>query len=111
MNAQKIGLDPLEVDVTTTVAAIDDPNVQVIDCREQEEWDAAHVDGTTLIPLGALGQRLGELDRNRPVIIVCRSGNRSLIAARQLTAIGFVDVKSMNGGLISWAQQGLPLVY
>ena len=111
MNAQKIGLDPLEVDVTTTVAAIDDPNVQVIDCREQEEWDAAHVDGTTLIPLGALGQRLGELDRTRPVIIVCRSGNRSLIAARQLTAIGFVDVKSMNGGLISWAQQGLPLVY
>ncbi len=111
MSFQKTDLHPLEVDVPSTVSALNDPDVQIIDCREQEEWDAAHVDGTTLMPLDSIGQRLGELDRNRPVIIVCRSGRRSLIAAQQLVAVGFSDVKSMNGGLIAWAQQGFPLVY
>ncbi|MEZ4507845.1 MAG: rhodanese-like domain-containing protein [Thermomicrobiales bacterium] len=103
-------LGPLEVDVATTVAAMNDPNVQVIDCREQNEWDAAHVENMTLMPLDSIGQRLGELDPARPLIIVCRSGRRSLLAAQQLAAIGFSDVKSMNGGLIAWAEQGHPLV-
>lgn len=103
-------MDPLEVDIAATVAAMDDPNVQIVDCREQDEWDAAHADGTTLIPLSVMGQRLNELDPNRPLIIVCRSGNRSLTAARQLAAVGFRDVKSMRGGLVAWAQQGKPLV-
>jgi adenylyltransferase/sulfurtransferase len=42
--------------------------------------------------------------------VVCRSGNRSLKAARQLAEIGFTDVKSMQGGLIAWAEQGQPLI-
>jgi rhodanese-related sulfurtransferase len=103
-------MDPLEVDVPTTVAALGDPNIQVVDCREQDEWDDAHAEGMTLIPLSEMGQRLGELDRNRPLIVVCRSGNRSLNATRQLVEIGFTDVKSMRGGLIAWAEQGRPLV-
>ena len=102
-------LDPLEVDVATTVAALGDPNVQIVDCREQDEWDDAHADGMTLIPLSVMGQRLNELDQQRPLIVVCRSGNRSLNAARQLAEIGFTDVKSMRGGLIAWAEQGQPL--
>jgi rhodanese-related sulfurtransferase len=105
-----IELDPLEVDVATVLAAIDDPTVQIVDCREQDEWDAAHAEGMTLIPLSEMGQRLGELDRERPLIIVCRSGSRSLNAARQLEAIGFTEVKSMQGGLIRWDQLGHPLV-
>ena len=103
-------LDPLEVDVPAVVAALDDPNVQIVNCREQEEWDTAHAEGMTLIPLSVLGQRLGELDRNRPMVVVCRSGARSLRAAQQLTEIGFMDVKSMHGGMIAWAEQGHPLV-
>lgn len=110
MSSGKNELHPLEVDVLTTVAALNDPNIQIVDCREQDEWDAAHVDGVILMPLDSIGQRLAELDQNRPLIIVCRSGRRSLIAARQLAAIGFVDVKSMNGGLLAWAEQGHPLV-
>ena len=103
-------LDPLEVDVAATVAALGDPNVQIVDCREQDEWDTAHADGMTLMPLSVMGERLGELDPNRPLIVVCRSGNRSLKAARQLAEIGFTDVKSMHGGLIAWSELGLPLV-
>lgn len=110
MHSQNQGLDPLEVDVAATVAAIGDANVQIIDCREQNEWDAAHAEGTSLMPLETVGQRMGELDKSRPVIVVCRSGRRSLIAAQQLVANGFVDAKSMNGGLIAWAALGYPLV-
>ncbi len=103
-------LDPLEVDVATTVAAMSDPNVQIVDCREQDEWDDAHVDGMTLIPLSVMGQRLAEIDRERPLIVVCRSGARSLRAAKQLSAIGFTEVKSMHGGLMAWVEQGNPVV-
>jgi rhodanese-related sulfurtransferase len=103
-------LDPLEVDVPTTVAALADPTVQIVDCREQDEWDEAHVEGMVLIPLSVMGQRLDEMDRERPLIVVCRSGGRSLRAAQQLSAIGFADVKSMHGGLIAWSEQGQPLV-
>ena len=110
MTFQQTELDPLEIDIDATLAAMDDANVQIIDCREQDEWDTAHVAGMTLLPLSVMGERLNELDPNRPLIVVCRSGNRSLKAARQLAAIGFSDVKSMHGGLIAWAEQGKPLV-
>ena len=103
-------LDPLEVDVPTTVAALSDPNIQIVDCREQDEWDDAHAEGMTLIPLSVMGQRLAEMDRDRPLIVVCRSGGRSLKAAQQLAAIGFPDVKSMHGGLLAWVEQGNPVV-
>ena len=110
MSFQSSGLDPLEVDVATTVAAVGDPNVQIVDCREQNEWDASRAEGMTLMPLDSIAQRMGELDKERPVIVVCRSGRRSLIAAQQLAAAGFTDVKSMNGGLIAWAELGYPLI-
>lgn len=107
---QTSGLLPMEVDAATTDAALGDPNVQIIDCRELNEWNEAHIDGTILMPLDTIGQRLGELDKSRRVIVVCRSGRRSLFAANQLIAAGFTDARSMNGGLIAWAQQGRPLV-
>ena len=103
-------LDPLEVDVATTIAALSDPAIQVVDCRERDEWDTAHAEGMILIPLSEMGQRLQEMDRERPLIVVCRSGNRSMRATQQLLQIGFTDVKSMNGGLLLWAEQGHPLV-
>lgn len=106
----KFGLDPLEVDVAATLAAIEDPVTQIIDCREQVEWDAAHVAGTTLMPLDTIPQRMNELDKSQAVIVVCRSGRRSLLAAQQMAAAGFSNVKSMNGGLIAWAELGHPLV-
>lgn len=101
---------PLEVDVAQVAGARDDRNVQIVDCREQDEWDAAHIDGTTLIPLDSLALRRGELDPARPVIIVCRSGRRSLVAAEMLSTSGFANARSLAGGLIAWAEAGQPLV-
>lgn len=103
-------LHPLEIDIPGVEIALTDPDVQIVDCREQEEWDQAHLSGTTLMPLGEMEIRIGELDRTRPVIIVCRSGNRSLVAAELLTNAGFQDAKSLAGGLIGWAESGRSLV-
>jgi molybdopterin/thiamine biosynthesis adenylyltransferase/rhodanese-related sulfurtransferase len=75
-----------------------------IDCRLPNERAITHIEGTTLIPLQQLGQRLGELrgKEQQQVIVHCRSGARSLQFAQILKQQGFKDVKSMAGGILLW---------
>ena len=80
-----------------------------VDVREPEEWEAGHVDGSLWIPLGELQDRAGELPRDRPLVIVCRSGSRSGYAADALVAAGY-DASNLAGGLHAWAAAALPLV-
>ncbi len=68
-----------------------------------DEWAAGHIPDAVHIPLGELPALQRELDPQRPVITVCRSGNRSLVAAEHLLAGGFRDVKSLAGGMKAWA--------
>ena len=96
----------LETDVAQAVNAATDGTTQILDVREPEEWAGGHIPGAILIPLGQLQQKQRKLDSTRPVIIVCRSGNRSLVAAKMLKASGFEDVKSLAGGMIAWAAAG-----
>jgi rhodanese-related sulfurtransferase len=84
-------------------------DVQVVDVRWPNEWDAGHVEGSRHIPQDELDDRLGELDRARPVVTVCRSGNRSAAAAESLRGDG-LDAENLDGGLLAWADAGLPLV-
>jgi rhodanese-related sulfurtransferase len=95
------------VDVAT--ARDERERLQVVDVRDGNEWDAGHIDGSVHIPLDDLDDRFEELDRSRPVLTVCRSGNRSAGAARALSADGF-DAQSLDDGLLAWAEAGLPLV-
>jgi rhodanese-related sulfurtransferase len=81
----------------------------VIDVREQDEWDAGHMAEATLLPLGELEERRHELDRESPLVIVCRSGRRSLIAADYLRRLGFPEARSLAGGMIAWAGTGQPV--
>ncbi len=60
----------------------------VVDVREQVEWDAGHISGAVLIPLGELGGRVAELPRDRRMVIVCRTGSRSGYAADALHVAG-----------------------
>lgn len=99
-----------EIDVAGTLAALGDSQTQVVDCRQKHEWKSGHIAGTKLIPLNTLGQRMNELDRDRPVIVLCRSGHRSSVAVRKLTAAGFSDAKSMKGGVNAWTRAGNELV-
>jgi phage shock protein E len=77
-----------------------------LDVREQSEWDSFHIPGTTLIPLGQLPQRLSEVPKDQPIVVVCRSGNRSAQGRDILKQAGYTNVTSMAGGVTAWKTQG-----
>jgi rhodanese-related sulfurtransferase len=81
----------------------------VLDVREQSEWDEYHAPNTTLIPLGELETRLTEVPKDKPVVVVCRSGNRSQQGRDILKQAGFTNVTSMTGGLKTWRDKGYPI--
>ena len=86
--------------------------VQVVDVREPSEWNGplGHISTASLVPIGELAQRAGELDRERPVVTVCRSGARSAQAVVILQRLGFAKVANMAGGMIRWRAGGLHAV-
>ncbi|HEX5167404.1 MAG TPA: rhodanese-like domain-containing protein [Thermomicrobiales bacterium] len=92
--------------VTAVADSMRQRAVQVIDVREHDEWRAGHIEGAIHIPLGALASRMATLDRDIPVITVCRSGRRSMAAATALKRAGFSDVANMEGGMLAWARLG-----
>jgi rhodanese-related sulfurtransferase len=86
-----------------------DAGAQVVDVRTPVEHAAGHIAGAAHIPLDHLDAGSAEaLDRGRPVIVYCRGGNRSTVAAEALRNSGF-DAHSIDGGLVAWAEAGLPL--
>lgn len=72
--------------------------IKVVDVREQEEYDARHLDGVTLLPLSVLAERYSELDKNQPYYVICRSGKRSARACQFLEEQGY-DVTNVQGGM------------
>ncbi len=95
-------------------------DVMVLDVRERAEFEAAHIKGALNVPRGIL-EAACEWDyaetepelvsaRQRPIIIVCRSGNRSALAALVMRAIGYENVASMKLGIKGWNDGDLPLV-
>ncbi len=81
---------------------------QLIDVRTGHEWEAGRIAGAMRIELPELGDRAGELDRDRAVIFYCRGGNRSAMATQALREAGF-DAYNIEGGLAAWAEADLPL--
>ena len=88
-------------------AALARGELQLIDVREPSELNEARVKGARHIPLGQLPAKLGDLDRDRPVAFLCRSGSRSAIATRSATKAG-LDAANVKGGITAWARAGLP---
>ena len=83
--------------------------VQIVDVRESYEWDAGRIDQAVHVPLNQLMAGQGpDLDPGRPVIAVCRSGNRSELATLMLQARGF-EAYNLVGGMEAWTRQGLPI--
>jgi phage shock protein E len=100
---------PLEVSVAKA-DALRQAGALVLDVREPSEWAAGHIAGAMLIPLGALSSRLDELPRDRTIVVVCHSGNRSAQGRDILRTAGFGSVTSMAGGMTDWLAAGLPVV-
>jgi rhodanese-related sulfurtransferase len=84
-------------------------DVQIVDVREQPEWDAGRIEGSIHLPLNQLmAGGMEELDSNRPVVAICRTGNRSEVASLMLRARGF-DAYNMEGGVEAWEAAGFSL--
>jgi rhodanese-related sulfurtransferase len=73
-----------------------------IDVREPQEYKQGHIQGFKNIPLSQLTQRLAEIDRNKEVILACRSGMRSTTAAKILRKNGFTRIAHLKNGILSW---------
>jgi rhodanese-related sulfurtransferase len=83
-------------------------DVQIVDCREMYEWVAGRIEGAVHIPLNQVMAGGGDdLDPSKPVVVVCRSGNRSELATLMLQARGY-DAHNLEGGMEDWEREGLP---
>lgn len=94
------------IDVQTAYAARNNPTVFMLDVREPDEYAAGHIPGITLIPMGEIPDRLGEIPTDVPVIVTCRTGNRSGQVVDFLREQGFTNVHNMDGGIVAWQKAG-----
>lgn len=104
--------NPDEVTVQEMKKALEDANlgIKVIDVREPDEYQIAHVIGVPLVPLSVLDKRFTELDPNQQIYIHCKSGVRSMKALKFLREQGFKYVKSVKGGITAWSDEIDPSV-
>ncbi|HUO79538.1 MAG TPA: rhodanese-like domain-containing protein [Steroidobacteraceae bacterium] len=78
------------------------PGTLLVDVREARELEIARLPGAVHIPMAEIPARLGDLDRSRDVVVMCRSGGRSLNVARYLEAQGYPSVANLTGGILAW---------
>lgn len=97
--------------IAEALQLINHKNALVLDIREENEFNAGHILNSRLIPLGKLSERIGELERyrERPIVVVCRSGQRTTAACALLGKQGFGQVYNLAGGVLAWQKAGLPL--
>ena len=98
-----------ERDITPEQAeALRSGGAQVIDVREDQEWDAGRIGGARHIALGEVAAQAQTIDRETPVVFYCRVGGRSAMAANAFRRAGY-DAYTMTGGMVEWEALGLPL--
>jgi rhodanese-related sulfurtransferase len=81
---------------------------QLVDVRADHEWEVGRIAGATHLPLAELAERAGEIDKERSVVVYCRGGNRSSMAAAALTDAGY-DAAKLSEGIVGWSEASLPL--
>lgn len=84
------------------------PEALVLDVRNPDEWDDqyGHIEGARQIPLPELSGRVAEVEgwRDKPIVLVCRSGRRSQTAAELLASLGYRQLFNLEGGMIAWRE-------
>jgi rhodanese-related sulfurtransferase len=83
-------------------------DVQLVDVREPYEFEAGRIAGARHVELARLADEAGSLDPGRPVVFSCRVGGRSAVATQAFRASGY-DAHNLAGGLVAWAEGGLPV--
>jgi rhodanese-related sulfurtransferase len=91
-------------------AATADPNGPlIVDVRELDEFASERIDGAVLVPISSFTTRHEELPRDRPLLMICHAGSRSMSATMFLTQRGWPDVRNVEGGMLAWMRDGLPV--
>jgi rhodanese-related sulfurtransferase len=98
-----------EISVVEAERQVASGDAVLIDVREPDEWRQGHIPGAMSIPLAQLGARLSVLPRDRDIVLICRSGNRSGVAQDLLARAGFERAINVRGGMIVWQRHGLPV--
>ena len=100
------GIDVKQAQSMSTQGAL------LLDVREPEEYKAVHAPYAKLIPLGQLSARLPEIAayKDKPVVVMCRSGRRSAMAVAQLKEAGYTQVSNVKGGIQAWEHDGLEVI-
>ena len=83
-------------------------DVHLIDVRDPAEWRAGHLPGAQNVPLGQLAAHVGDLPRDRAIVLQCQGGSRSMIGSSLLQARGVARVLDLRGGFAEWEASGLP---
>lgn len=83
-------------------------NHLLLDVREADEYENGHIPGAVNIPLSELQNRLSEVDREKPIVVVCARGGRSAMAIEFMTANDFDGLYNLSDGTMGWVEQGLP---
>jgi rhodanese-related sulfurtransferase len=93
--------------------ALASPGVQLIDVRTPAEYAEGHLEGAMNLDWtgGVLEQRMGSLDKTRPVMLYCASGRRSAAAREAMIGAGFANVQDLDGGIHAWSSADLPLAH
>ena len=98
---------PIEVDVREVKQLLDDGSIVLIDCREADEYATARIDGAVLMPMSNWvdeSQKLASL-ADRPLVVHCHHGGRSLRVTRWLRENGYPDARNMTGGIHAWSTE------
>jgi len=105
------GAGSKNISVGEATLLINRQDALVVDVRETAEWSAGHIPNARHIALGHLGKHLSEIEKykDKPLILVCASGNRSGSACGMLKKAGFTQVFNLQGGIRSWSDAGLPM--
>jgi rhodanese-related sulfurtransferase len=99
------------IDARTAEARLhagEEPAPLLIDVREPDEFAGGRAVGATHMPLSTLAPRIGDLPRDRPLFVICHSGQRSSMVTGYLLANGWSDVQNVTGGMIAWEFNKLP---
>jgi rhodanese-related sulfurtransferase len=81
----------------------------LLDVREPDEFASVRAEGAVLVPMSRFVERMNELPRDRPILVICATGNRSRAVAGHLLRNGWTDVVNVAGGTTAWATAGLPV--
>ncbi len=102
------------VEIAPYAFAAENSGVVLIDVREPSEFATGHLPGAINIPRGVLEFQIeshpGLAALPRPIVLYCRSGGRSALAALSLSMLGFDEVRSLSGGIMGWTEADLPIV-